>query len=321
MPLHDDAPRQGDCPGESSAGPRSLRDGDEPLGGGVCCSGPTWSWCSVASSTTSPPAATDCRRTRRDHHPGGHRFRGVRRGAFHHPSHPRRPESLSPRHHSRGRLHDPPASTPIGQGSRVEHRRLSAPQPSPARLCHPGAGARRAASRPIRLRHRRDMMFALHYLEVTEPDQIFLPLGSGAMGTGLAMAMGLQGGLPDVPVVCITGDGCMEMHGMELVTAVAERIPVVIAVFNDARMGMVRFGLQKFFGRSLDYGTRPVDFAALARSVGAEGRTVSSADDLSPGAFRAAGARGAAGSRCPDRPRRVRARQQPRGPDCQDPGD
>jgi acetolactate synthase-1/2/3 large subunit len=176
---------------------------------------------------------------------------------------------------------------PIRQGSRVEQPEALRDARSPLRPAYVIRELVRAA--PPHARFVSDigehMMFALHYLEVTEPDQFFLPLGSGAMGTGLAMAMGLQGGLPDVPVVCITGDGCMEMHGMELVTAVAERIPVVIAVFNDARMGMVRFGLQKIFGRSLDYGTRPVDFAALARSVGAEGRTVSSADDLSPGLF------------------------------------
>lgn len=125
-------------------------------------------------------------------------------------------------------------------------------------------------------------LFALHYLEVREPDSFYMPVGSCTMGTGITMGIGLAMGKRDRSVVCLTGDGCMGMHGLELITARTLDLPLTVVVFNDASYGMVKFGNRRVFGRSHDFETHPVDFAGLARSIGGIGVEI-----REPGALRA----------------------------------
>jgi acetolactate synthase-1/2/3 large subunit len=70
-------------------------------------------------------------------------------------------------------------------------------------------------------------------------------------------------------VVCIAGDGCMQMMGSELLVAKKERLPIVFAVFNDARYNMVHHGMKQLYGaaRAWDAGTT-VDFVKWAEAFG-----------------------------------------------------
>ncbi len=124
------------------------------------------------------------------------------------------------------------------------------------------------------------MIFALHYLRVDQPDGFIVNSGLGSMGSGIGAAVGAKVARPDRPVVSICGDFGFQMFGMELATCVQHRIGVVFAVFNDARMRMVESGLTRIFGRSAPMHSQRVDFAGLARSVGAQGFNLRTADDF-----------------------------------------
>jgi len=94
------------------------------------------------------------------------------------------------------------------------------------------------------------MLFALHYLTARSASDFHIQLSLGSMGSGIATAIGLALGAPERRVVCIAGDGCMQMMGSELLVAKKERLPIVFAVFNDARYNMVHHGMKQLYGRA-----------------------------------------------------------------------
>ena len=115
------------------------------------------------------------------------------------------------------------------------------------------------------------MLFALHYLTARDPGAFTIHLGLGSMGSGIAGAVGLALGNPQRPVVCICGDGGMQMAGMEALVALEHRLPIVFAVFNDARYNMVYHGYRQVYGREAKWETGWIDFAAWARSMNMAG--------------------------------------------------
>jgi acetolactate synthase-1/2/3 large subunit len=120
------------------------------------------------------------------------------------------------------------------------------------------------------------MLFALHYLTAQSPDDFHIQLNLGSMGSGIAGASGLALADPERPVVCICGDGGMQMAGMEVLIALKEGLPIVYAVFNDARYNMVFHGMKQIFGESEAYDTPLVDFEGWASSLGLPAATVRS---------------------------------------------
>lgn len=72
----------------------------------------------------------------------------------------------------------------------------------------------------------------------------------------------------------------MQMAGMEALVAVRERLPVVFAVFNDARYNMVHHGYRTTFGREACWDTPWVDFALWARSMGIAGLRINHPGEL-----------------------------------------
>lgn len=76
--------------------------------------------------------------------------------------------------------------------------------------------------------------------------------------------------MPDRPVVCVTGDGCIMMHGTEISTAVNHGIPVIFFVLNNGRLDMVEKGMSYNTGRSVGaVYERPLDVSLFAQSMGA----------------------------------------------------
>ncbi|HTJ44946.1 MAG TPA: thiamine pyrophosphate-binding protein [Kofleriaceae bacterium] len=112
-------------------------------------------------------------------------------------------------------------------------------------------------------------LFATHYLEVTEPDSFLVMTGLGSMGQSIGAAIGAQLARPDRTCAAIVGDGCFAMNAFEVATAVSERLPIVVFVFNDQRLGMVEIGHQTVYGRKPSYGTGPIDICQLAEGLGA----------------------------------------------------
>jgi acetolactate synthase-1/2/3 large subunit len=111
------------------------------------------------------------------------------------------------------------------------------------------------------------LLFALHYLQLDRPDCFYFS-GLASMGSGIGASIGIKLALPNRPVVCICGDGTMTMAGTELLTATQEKLPIVYAVLNDGRYGMVERGNQHIFGRTPTYPSSPLDIAGMARQMG-----------------------------------------------------
>jgi acetolactate synthase-1/2/3 large subunit len=71
--------------------------------------------------------------------------------------------------------------------------------------------------------------------------------GLGTMGFAVPAALGAKVGRPDRMVWAVDGDGCFQMTAQELVTASAERIPIKVAILNNAYLGMVRQWQHMFY--------------------------------------------------------------------------
>ena len=110
-----------------------------------------------------------------------------------------------------------------------------------------------------------------------EPNSYFFCRGGG-LGWGLPAALGVKLARPDQPVLCIVGDGSIMYSAQALWTAAHDDIPVVIAVVNNRQYGILKMNLVesgspsaragRFVG--MDLGSPPVDYVALARSLGIE---------------------------------------------------
>ncbi|CAN5798183.1 acetolactate synthase large subunit [soil metagenome] len=90
-------------------------------------------------------------------------------------------------------------------------------------------------------------MWASQYWTFRHPYTWINSGGLGTMGFAVPAAIGAKVGRPDRTVWAIDGDGCFQMTAQELVTAAAERIPVKIAILNNAYLGMVRQWQEMFY--------------------------------------------------------------------------
>jgi len=119
--------------------------------------------------------------------------------------------------------------------------------------------------------------WATHYLRFAKPGRYRVSTGVGSMGhcsTGVVGAA-LAG---DRTAVAIVGDGALLMNN-EISTAVKLGVPAVWIVLNDARYNMCEQGMA-ILGLHADSRIPPVDFAMLARALGAESETVRSEVEL-----------------------------------------
>ncbi len=111
---------------------------------------------------------------------------------------------------------------------------------------------------------------ATHHLRIIHPDAFIAMTGLGSMGQSIGAAIGASLAKPGRSVAAICGDGCFAMNAFEIATAVAERIPIRVFVFNDERLGMVEQGHKTVYGRRPSYPTAPLDVCSVARGLGAE---------------------------------------------------
>jgi acetolactate synthase-1/2/3 large subunit len=116
-------------------------------------------------------------------------------------------------------------------------------------------------------------MWAAQYFHFTRPRQWINSGGLGTMGFGLPAAVGAQVGRPDETVICITGDGSVQMNIQELATCAQEGIPIKVFIMNNGYLGMVRQWQELFWDRRyshVDMGQYP-DFVKLAEAYGCTG--------------------------------------------------
>jgi acetolactate synthase-1/2/3 large subunit len=118
---------------------------------------------------------------------------------------------------------------------------------------------------------------------------------SGTMGYGLPAAIAAKLVHPERTALCFAGDGCFLMSGQELATAVQYQLDVLIIVVNNGMYGSIRMHQERHYPGNV-WGTALTnpDFAALARSYGAHGATVTRTTEFPEALQRARAAGGPA---------------------------
>lgn len=145
-------------------------------------------------------------------------------------------------------------------------------------------------------------MWATQFLDFNSKKKLITSGGLGTMGFGFPAAIGAKIGNPEKKVICISGDGGMQMNIQEMATAVVEGVPITVCVLNNQYLGMVRQMQQLFYGKRYEAtclrrrkgcpadckGPNDAcppytpDFIALAESYGAHGIRVERQEDILP---------------------------------------
>ncbi len=127
-----------------------------------------------------------------------------------------------------------------------------------------------------------NQMWAAHFFKARYPRQFITSGGFGTMGFGFPASLGAKTAFPNKAVIDIAGDGSIQMVSHEFATAVSENLPVVVCVFNNGWLGMVK-QWQKLFNQSRYSGTElrnNPDFVKLAQAYGADGLHVERSSEL-----------------------------------------
>ncbi|MCG9746295.1 acetolactate synthase 3 large subunit [Shewanella sp. Isolate8] len=128
-------------------------------------------------------------------------------------------------------------------------------------------------------------MFAALYYPFNKPRRWINSGGLGTMGFGLPAAMGVKMAKPDETVICVTGDGSIQMNIQELSTALQYDTPVKIINLNNRFLGMVKQWQDMIYsGRhSHSYMDSVPNFAKIAEAYGHVGMTISDPAELEAG--------------------------------------
>jgi acetolactate synthase-1/2/3 large subunit len=135
-------------------------------------------------------------------------------------------------------------------------------------------------------------MWASQYWKFDNPYTWVNSGGAGTMGFAVPAAIGAKVGRPDKMVWAIDGDGCFQMTAQELVTASSERIPIKVAILNNAYLGMVRQWQELFYEeRYSEVYLSPdlPDYVKWAEAMGCVGLKVESAEEVAPAIEKANG--------------------------------
>jgi len=127
-------------------------------------------------------------------------------------------------------------------------------------------------------------MWAAQYYGFDKPNRWINSGGLGTMGFGLPAAMGVQLAYPDETVVCVTGEGSIQMCIQELSTCLQYGLPIKIIALNNRYLGMVRQWQEFFYDNrySHSYMESLPDFVKLTESYGHVGMRVERPEDLKP---------------------------------------
>ncbi len=127
-------------------------------------------------------------------------------------------------------------------------------------------------------------MFAAQYLRFEQPNRWITSGGLGTMGFGFPAAMGVQLSFPEETVVCVTGEGSIQMNIQELSTCLQYNIPVKILNINNQSLGMVRQWQDMNYEsrHSHSYMESLPDFIKLVEAYGHVGMKIENLEDLEP---------------------------------------
>lgn len=127
-------------------------------------------------------------------------------------------------------------------------------------------------------------MWAAQFYGFDHPRRWINSGGLGTMGFGLPAAMGAQMAHPDATVLCVTGEGSIQMNIQELSTCQQYKLPVKIACLNNGYLGMVRQWQEFFYEEryASSYMDALPDFVKLAEAYGHVGLRAEKPSDVEP---------------------------------------
>ncbi|MPQ77100.1 acetolactate synthase 3 large subunit [Hydrogenovibrio sp. JE_KL2] len=125
-------------------------------------------------------------------------------------------------------------------------------------------------------------MFAAQYYRFNKPRRWINSGGLGTMGFGLPAAMGVQAAFPDETVICVTGEGSIQMNIQELSTCMQYGLPIKVICLNNGFLGMVRQWQEFFYDRrySMSYMDSLPDFVKLTEAYGHVGVRIDNPDTM-----------------------------------------
>lgn len=127
-------------------------------------------------------------------------------------------------------------------------------------------------------------MITAQYYQYSKPRSFISSCGLGTMGYGMGAAIGVKTAHPDRPVVLISGDGSFHMNMNEMACAVSQNLPIVVLVFNNSVLGMVRQWQTLFYKKRYSETSiaRKTDFVKLAEAFGAKGYRIALRSEIEP---------------------------------------
>ena len=125
-------------------------------------------------------------------------------------------------------------------------------------------------------------MWAAQHIDREEPRTFLSSGGAGTMGFGLPAAIGAAYGCPTAQIVCISGDGSIQMNVQEMATAAVGGVNVKVVLMDNACLGMVHQWQQLFYGKrySATMLEGNPDFVKLAQAYGWQAQRVVHPADL-----------------------------------------
>jgi acetolactate synthase-1/2/3 large subunit len=121
---------------------------------------------------------------------------------------------------------------------------------------------------------------ALECLRLERPGRFLAPVDFSCMGYSVPASMGAKLGNPEAPVVALAGDGAFLMTGLELLTAVRDRIGVLVLVLRDRELAQIAQFQDTALSRKVASELADFDLGALARGLGIEFREMRSDGDV-----------------------------------------
>ncbi|SOJ52894.1 Acetolactate synthase [Mycobacterium simulans] len=115
-----------------------------------------------------------------------------------------------------------------------------------------------------------------------EPNTCLVSNGLSTMGFALPGALGVKLARPEVKVLAVVGDGAFMMNSQEIETAVRERIPLVVLIWDDGGYGLIEWKMDLELGEHHYVSFDNPDVVSYAESFGAKGYRITSADELLP---------------------------------------
>ncbi len=125
-------------------------------------------------------------------------------------------------------------------------------------------------------------MWMARFFRCELPNTCITSNGFASMGIAVPGAIGAKLAFPDKAVVAVTGDAGFMMNSQEIETAMRCKAPIVILIWNDSQYGLIKWKQERKYGRTAYIDFKNPDFVMYARSFGAIGVRIETAEQLLP---------------------------------------